>query len=514
MRRAKLPNKIESANIFRKIKKKVVFLRQKFFSMNFSEIVSTLSGWVWGMPFIVFCLAAGLYFTCSMRFMQVRYFKQMLQMLFQGKSSSSGISSFQAFSLALAGRVGTGNIAGVATAIALGGPGAVFWMWVIAFLGAGTAYIEASLGQIYKEKIDGNYRGGPAFYILKGLKNKPFAIVFAIVTVCAQGLLIPGVQSNTICNAFENSFGINLHITAAIIAILLGVIIFGGVRRIARVAEIVTPFMTAGYILIVAIILILNYKDILGVFSLIFRSALGFETALSGMVGAAISMGVKRGIFSNEAGQGTAPHAAAACEVPHPAKQGIVQAFSVYVDTLLVCTATALIILITGTFHVFDASGEIILSGQRMSQSITDYGAINTQMAIDTTFPGFGSGFIAIALFFFAFTTLMNYYYQAESNVYFLFRHGKTAFYMVNFVRVAMLLVTFFAAVNAMSLAWDLADIGVGVMAWLNLIAIIMLRKIALKVFADFEEQFRAGIKDPVFRSENLGLETDEWKDQ
>ena len=483
--------------------------------MSFSEIVSTLSGWVWGMPLIVLCLSAGLYFTVRMRFIQVRYFKQMLLMLFHGKSSASGISSFQAFSLALAGRVGTGNIAGVATAIALGGPGAVFWMWVIAFLGAGTAYIEASLGQIYKEKIDGNYRGGPAYYILKGLKNKPFAIIFAIVTVCAQGLLIPGVQSNTICNAFENSFGMNLHLSAAIVALLLGVIIFGGVRRIARVAEIVTPFMTVGYMLIVAVILAFNYKDIIGVFSLIFRSAMGFESAFSGMIGAAVSMGVKRGIFSNEAGQGTAPHAAAACEVPHPAKQGIVQAFSVYVDTLLVCTATALIILITGTFNVFDASGEIVYSGRRIAETITAYGAINTQMAIDTIIPGFGSGFIAIALFFFAFTTLMNYYFQAESNVYFLFRHKKTAFYMVTFVRVAMLLVTFFAAVNTMTLAWDMADIGVGIMAWLNLIAIIMLRKIALKVFFDFEEQYRAGIKDPVFCSEKLGLENiDEWKKQ
>ena len=465
------------------------------------------------MPMIILCLAAGLYFSCRMRFMQVRYFKVMLQMLFKGKSSSSGISSLQAFSLALAGRVGTGNIAGVATAIALGGPGAVFWMWIIAFLGAVSAYVEASLGQIYKEKIDGNYRGGPAYYILKGLKNKPFAIIFAMVTVCAQGILIPGVQSNTICNAFNNAFEIKEPITAGIVVLLLGIIIFGGVRRIARVSEIVTPFMTIGYLLIASIILILNYKDILGVFSLIFRSALGFETAFSGMIGAAITMGVKRGIFSNEAGQGTAPHAAAASEVPHPAKQGLVQAFSVYVDTLLICTATALIIIITGTFNVFDGSGDIVYSGHGIAKSITEYGAISTQLAIDTTIPGMGSGFVAIALFFFAFTTLMNYYFQAESNAYFLFRKKTTARVMINLIRIAMLVVTFFAAINAMDLAWGLADIGVGIMTWLNLIAIIMLQKIALKVFADFEEQYRSGIKEPVFRSEKLGLEnTDEWK--
>ena len=479
--------------------------------MTFYEIVSTLSSWIWGLPFIFFCLATGLYFTWRMRFMQVRYFKEMITMLFQGKASASGISSFQSFSLALAGRVGTGNIAGVATAIALGGPGAVFWMWIIAFLGAGTAYVESSLGQIYKEKIDGNYRGGPAFYILKGLRNKPFAIGFAIVTVCSQGLLIPGVQSNTICNAFNNSFGINHHISATVVILLLAVIIFGGVRRIARVAEIVTPFMTVGYLLVACIILVLNYQNILGVFSLIIKSAFGLDAAFSGMVGAAISMGVKRGIFSNESGQGTAPHAAAACEVQHPAKQGLVQAFSIYVDTLLICSATAIIILITGTYHVYDSAQQIIYSGHGMPEAITDYGPVNTQLAVDTTIPGFSSGFVAIALFFFALTTLMNYYFQAESNVYFLFRRRKTALYMINILRVAMLIVTFFAAVNAMTLAWNMADIGVGIMAWLNLIAIILLRKVALKVFDDFEKQYRAGIKDPVFRADKLGIDTEVW---
>ena len=482
--------------------------------MNFSEIISTLSSWIWGMPFIIFCLATGLYFSWRMRFMQVRYFKQMMQMLFQGKSSSSGISSFQAFSLALSGRVGTGNIAGVATAIALGGPGAIFWMWIIAFLGAGTAYVEASLGQIYKEKIDGNYRGGPAYYILKGLRNKSFAVLFAIVTVCSLGILIPGVQSSAICDAFHNSFGIDHRISAGIVALLLALVIFGGVKRIARVAEIVTPFMAIGYTLIAAIILILNYQHIPCVFLLIIKSAFGFEPAFSGIVGAAISMGVKRGIFSNEAGQGTAPHAAAACEVPHPAKQGLVQAFSVYIDTLLVCSATALIIIITGTYRVYGSAQQTIFTGHGMPESITTYGPVNTQLAVDTTIPGFGSGFVAIALFFFAFTTIMSYYFQAETNVYFLFRKKKTALYMINILRVAMLLVTFFAAINTMTLAWNMADIGVGMMAWLNLIAIILLRKVALRVFSDFEKQYRSGIKDPVFRSDTLGLENaDEWNE-
>jgi len=480
--------------------------------MIFSEIVSTVSSWVWGMPFIIFCLATGLFFSIRMRFLQVRYFKEMVRMLFQGKSSASGISSFQAFSLALSGRVGIGNIAGVATAIALGGPGAIFWMWVITFFGAGTAYVEASLGQIYKEKIDGNYRGGPAFYILKGLQSKSFAVLFAIVTVCSLGLLIPGVQSSAICDAFHNSFGIDHVVSAGIVVLLLALVIFGGVKRIARVAEIVTPFMAIGYTIVAVIILVLNYQHIPSVFLLIVKSALGIEPAFSGIAGAAISMGVKRGIFSNEAGQGTAPHAAAACEVPHPAKQGLVQAFSVYVDTLLVCTATALTIIITGAYRVYDSTQQIIYNGHGIPESITTYGPVNTQLAVDTIFPGFGSGFVAIALFFFAFTTIMSYYFQAETNVYFLFRRKKTAFYMVNFLRIAMLVVTFFAALNTMTLAWNMADIGVGMMAWLNLIAIILLRKVALKVFADFEKQYRSGIKDPVFFADKLGLENaDVW---
>jgi amino acid carrier protein len=475
--------------------------------MNFSEIISTLSNWVWGMPFIIFCLVTGLYFSWRLRFMQLRYLKEMVTMLFKDKSSLSGISSFQAFNLALAGRVGTGNIAGVATAIALGGPGAIFWMWVIAFLGAGSAFVEASLGQIYKEKIDGNYRGGPAYYILKGLRNKYFAIAFAIVTVVSLGILMPGVQSNTISLAFHHSFGIDIRITAGFIVLLLALIIFGGVKRIARVAEVVTPFMAITYILIVVIILVLNYQHIPDTFVLILKCAFGFDQALGGIMGSAISMGVKRGIFSNEAGQGTAPHAAAACEVSHPAKQGLVQAFSVYVDTLLVCSATALVILITGTYRVYDAAQQVVFTGFGMPETITEYGPVNTQLAVDSTLPGLGSGFVAIALFFFAFTTIMSYYFQAETNIYFLFRKKKTAFYMINLLRISMMLVVFFAAINTMTLAWNMADIGVGMMAWLNLIAILMLRKVAIKVFNDFENQYKSGIKDPIFHPDKLEIE-------
>ena len=482
--------------------------------MDFHQLVAKISSLIWGWPFIGLCLATGIYFSIRMRFFQVRQLKRMMKFLFKGKSSGSGISSFQAFMLALSGRVGTGNIAGVATAIALGGPGAVFWMWVIAFFGAGTAYIEASLGQIFKEKIDGIFRGGPAFYILKGLGVKWYAIAFAIVTILSLGLLMPGVQANAISNAFQNSFALDKRITAGIVIFFLSLIIFGGIRRIARVAEIVTPFMAIGYMAIALFILTINFREIPAMFRLIIESAFGMHQALSGVVGAAIAMGVKRGIFSNEAGQGTAPHAAAAADVPHPANQGLVQAFSVYVDTLLVCSATAFMILITGMYKVYDsaAATAVVMDGMGLAASMNEYGPIYTQMAVDSHIPGFGSPFVALALFFFAFTTILSYYFQAETNVYFLFRKKKTSFFAINLLRVTMLAATYFTAINRMTLAWDMADIGVGLMAWLNLIAILLLQAVALKVFNDYETQLKSGISQPVFKPEKLKIKhTKEW---
>ncbi|MDR2120359.1 MAG: alanine:cation symporter family protein [Tannerella sp.] len=469
-----------------------------------------------GVPFIILCLGTGVYFSIRTNFLQLRYLKDMVKMLFAGKSSSRGISSFQAFMLALSGRVGTGNIAGVATAIALGGPGAVFWMWMIAFFGAGTAYIEAALGQIYKEEIDGHYRGGPAYFILKGLKMKSYAIAFAIVTIFSLGVMTPGVQGNAITIAFGNAFGLNHMLSAGLVVLLLALIIFGGIKRIAQVAEIVTPFMAAGYMIIAVIIIVLNYEVIPEMFMLIVKSALGFHPVLGGVVGSAISMGVRRGLFSNEAGQGTAPHAAAAAHVSHPGSQGLVQAFSVYVDTLLVCSATAFIILATGMYRVYDgAGGAIVFDGGGLPADVVEYGPVFTQLGVDKHFPGFGAAFVALALFFFAFTTIMSYYFQAETNVYFLTRNKtrRVGLWSVNTLRIVMLLVTFFASINEMQLAWNMADIGIGVMAWFNLIAILLLQKPALRSFFDYESQRRKGIRDPVFNPAKAGITgADEWE--
>ncbi|MEO1204153.1 MAG: alanine/glycine:cation symporter family protein, partial [Pseudomonadota bacterium] len=325
------------------------------------EIVSAINSVIWSPALVWLLLGTGLLFSLLTRFVQARLFREMIRLLFSSKESDEGISSFQALAVSLSGRVGTGNIAGVAAAIGFGGPSAVFWMWVVAFLGASTAYVEAALGQIYKEVDDGQFRGGPAFYFEKALGQKWYAWLFAIATILATGLLLPTVQSNAIGNAAELAFGgettfetflgtVSLAklVAGSIVVVMLGFIIFGGVKRIAHFTQVVVPFMALTYIAMALIVIALNADKLPGVISLIFSDIL----SPMAMFGGAIFWGVKRGVYSNEAGQGTAPHAAAASEVQHPAQQGLVQAFSVYVDTLFVCSATAFMILITGAYNV------------------------------------------------------------------------------------------------------------------------------------------------------------------
>jgi AGCS family alanine or glycine:cation symporter len=449
---------------------------------------------------IYLCLGVGLLFSLMTRFLQVRHLKDMITLMFQGKSSDAGVSSFQALSLALSGRVGTGNIAGTATAIAFGGPGAVFWMWAIAFIGAASAFVESTLAQIYKVKQDGQYRGGPAYYIEKGTGWKWYAVLFAV------GLLMPGIQSNSIALGLENAFGMSPTVTGIILVILLASIIFGGVKRIATVAQYVVPFMALGYILLSIIIVVMNITELPSVFALIFKSAFGLDSAFGGIIGMAISWGVKRGIYSNEAGQGTGAHAAAAAEVSHPAKQGLVQAFSIYVDTLLVCSATAFMILFTGMYNTKAPDGSYIVN----NLGDVEPGPAYTQAAIETVFPGFGAGFVAIALFFFAFTTIMAYYYIAETNIAYLTR-GKDSRWPMLALKIVMLVATFYGSVKTASLAWALGDVGLGIMVWLNVIAIVILAKPALKALKDYEQQKKQGL-DPVFDPVKLGIKNaDYW---
>ncbi|GAB3223575.1 alanine:cation symporter family protein [Algoriphagus aestuariicola] len=471
------------------------------------EIIDAINGIIWSNALIFLCLAAGVYFSFALKFIQLTYVREMVGLLFKGQSSEKGVSSFQAFAIAISGRVGTGNIAGVATAIAMGGPGAIFWMWVIAFLGASSAFIESTLGQIYKEVSGGLYRGGPAYYIEKGLGIKWYAWLFAFATILSTVLFLPGVQSNSIALSAQNAFDIPVHYTGFGVTLFLGMIIIGGVKRISKVAEVVVPFMALAYILMAVIIIVLNIAEVPAIFALIFKSAFNIEAAFSGVFGMAIAWGVKRGIYSNEAGQGTAPHAAAAAEVTHPAAQGLVQAFSVYVDTLFVCTATALMILFTGQYNVVHPEGGFIVE----NLPGVPFGPEFTQFAIGTHFPAIGKGFVAIALLFFAFTTIMAYYFIAETNLSYLTRN-KSAKWAVRVLQLAILCATFYGSIKTAEVAWTLGDIGVGMMAWLNIVAILLLRKPAFRAWEDYKKQKAEG-KIPVFVAKDAGIEnTDLWK--
>ncbi|TMX30611.1 alanine/glycine:cation symporter family protein [Vibrio sp. Hep-1b-8] len=487
------------------------------------SIVDFLNGIIWSPVLIYLCLGAGLFYSAMTRFVQVRHFSEMWRLLLSGKSSSKGISSFQALAVSLSGRVGTGNIAGVAAAIGFGGPGAVFWMWVVAFFGAATAYAESTLAQIYKEEDNGEFRGGPAYYIEKAMGQKWYAWIFAIATIFACGFLLPGVQSNSIGNAVEAAFGPGEMIETAIgtfsfakiftgtlISVILAFIIFGGVKRIANFTQIVVPFMALAYIITAFVIILLNIAEVPRVFSMIIGDAF---TPMAG-VGAAIGWGVKRGVYSNEAGQGTGPHAAAAASVDHPAQQGLVQAFSIYIDTLLVCSATAFMIIITGAYNVHGAEGFLV---QNISADIAANGPVFTQMAIESALPGIGKPFIAVALFFFAFTTILAYYYIAETNIAYIRRTFKVSGLMF-LLKVALIAVVFYGTVKTANLAWAMGDVGVGLMAWLNIVGILIIffmSKPALKALNDYEEQQKQGVTEFTFNPVKLGIKgADYWEDK
>lgn len=475
-------------------------------SMNMNDLVQTINGVVWSPALIYLCLGVGLFFSLRSRFLQIRHFREMLRLMFDGKGSDAGVSSFQALSMTLAGRVGTGNIAGVATAITFGGPGALFWMWMVAFLGSSSAFVESTLGQVYKEKIDGQYRGGPAFYIEKGLGMKWYAWVFAIATIIACGLLLPGVQANSIGSGMQAALHIDTNVTAAVLAILLGFIIFGGVKRIAHFAGMVVPFMALGYIIVACVIIGLNISHLPSMFMLVLKSAFGVEPAFGAILGLAVSWGVKRGVYSNEAGQGTGPHASSAAAVSHPAKQGLVQAFSVYIDTLFVCSATGFMLLITGLYNVDGPDGTVLHQGVPGVAAGPGY----VQNAMETMMPGFGSIFVAVALFFFAFTTIVAYYYIAETNIAYLNRAVKRP-WLTLLLKIALIASTVYGTVKTADVAWGLGDMGVGLMAWLNIIAIILLQKPAFACLRDYEKQIAAG-QDPVFHPETLGIKNaDYW---
>ena len=477
------------------------------------QVINTISGWVWSPALVAICLLAGLYFSIGTRFVQVRRFGEMAKLLFStDKSQKTGITSFQAFSMALSGRVGTGNIVGVATAIGYGGPGAIVWMWIIAFLGAGTAFSEATLAQIYKEEHKGQFRGGPAYYIEKGLKRKWLGIVFAVCAVLACGFLLPPVQSNGIAESVHDTFHVDMSLVGIVVAALIGLVVMGGVKRIANVAQIVAPFMAILYILLSIVVLVCNASVVPSVFMDMIRSAFGMNEALGGILGATISMGVKRGIYSNEAGQGTGAIVAGAAKVSHPVKQGLVQAFSVYIDTLLVCTATAVMILACKTYNVYDSPENlnrifIAAEGVTFDEPSVDFtsAALATLLGVN-----WGGVVISIALFFFAFTTIMAYYYYAETNLVYLFGRGKKEQILIWILRVGVVAMVFVGSLYDAKSVWTLGDIGVGAMAWINIIAILLLSPKAFKALKSYERQKNEG-KEPVLDPKEIGVKGAEF---
>jgi len=471
------------------------------------DLVYKLVDIIWGNALVYLALGVGLYFTIATKFVQIRYLPEMIRLLKESDASKEGISSFQAFCIALSSRVGVGNIAGVATAIAFGGPGAVFWMIVMALLGGASAFIESTLAQLYKQKADGQYRGGSPYYIEKGLKLKAFAVFVAIVIALSYGILVPGIQSNTIASSFNTAFNLDPMITGLIVVTLLGIIIFGGVKRIAGVADKVVPIMAILYVLMTIIILGANISEIPGMISLIISSALGYNEVFGGIIGMAIAWGVRRAVFSNVAGAGEATFSSAAAEVSHPAKQGLVQGFSIYIDTIIVCTATALMILITGMYNVTPPGQELpLVENVPGLVAGTEY----TQAAVSTVFSSMGSGFVAIAIFLFAFTTLMAYYYIAETAIIYLDRKLRYPFLKL-ILKIVFLIVVFIGSVQSVSLMWAFGDIGFGSMCYLNFIAIVLLSRPALKVLKDYDRQKKAGL-NPIFDPREVGIENaDFW---
>ena len=452
-----------------------------------TQWITSINDVLWTYILIIMLLGCAVWFTIRTKFVQFRMFKEMIRLLGDSTSKAEGkehhISSFQAFAVSLASRVGTGNLAGVATAITVGGPGAVFWMWLIALLGSSSAFIESTLAQLYKVKGEASYVGGPAYYMKKGLKQPWMGVLFAVLIIFTFAFAFNTVQSNTICAAFEQAFQFD-HVTIGVIlTILTLMIIFGGIQRIAKVSSIIVPVMALGYILLAFIIVGMNITHLPDVIKLIVNSAFGWEQAFGGGIGVALMQGIKRGLFSNEAGMGSAPNVAATADVSHPVKQGLIQTLGVFSDTLVICTCTAFIIIFSG----------VPLGGEANGVQLT-------QMALDNEIGSGGSIYVAIAILFFAFSSIIGNYYYGEANLRYI-THNKWVMVLFRLMTGAMVM---FGALASLDLAWSLADVCMGLMTICNLIAIVLLGKYAFRLLEDYREQKRQGIKDPVFTKDKM----------
>ncbi|WBW95521.1 alanine/glycine:cation symporter family protein [Oceanirhabdus sp. W0125-5] len=457
--------------------------------MNILEkIVSSSNTFLWSYVLIILLIFAGVYFSFKLKFVQFRMLGDMFKLLTEGASGAAkgekkkGVTSFQAFCISTASRVGTGNLAGVALAIAVGGPGAVFWMWLIALIGAGSSFVESTLAQIYKVKDNEGFRGGPAYYMEKALNKRWMGIIFSILITLCFGLVFNAVQSNTISYAFQGAYNVNRFFIGIIIAVVTAAVIFGGVKRIAKVAEVLVPVMAVIYLLVAVFVIIKNITVIPEVFSLIISSAFGLKQAIGGGIGIALMQGIKRGLFSNEAGMGSAPNAAATAHVSHPVKQGLIQTLGVFTDTILICSATAFIILISG---VYTTEG---LSGIQL-----------TQAALSSEVGPWANSFIAICILLFAFSSIIGNYYYGETNIEFI----TTKKSYVTAYRVFVIGMVLMGSVAKIQLVWDLADLFMGLMALINLIAILKLGDIAVKALKDYLKQKKQGV-EPVFYKDSI----------
>ena len=468
----------------------------------FEQAVNFLNDLLWQEVLIGLLIIAGLYFSFTTRFVQFRWLKTMFSSLGEKRANmpdgSKGISSFQAFTISAAQRIGTANIAGVATAIVVGGPGAVFWMWIVALLGAASAFFEATLAQLYKVRdSESGFRGGPAYYMTKGLNQKGIGYIFAILMTITFGVVFVMLQSNTIANAYDEAFNIDPWISGVIVAIVVGLVIFGGAKWIANVASALVPIMAGLYLILVGVILVMNYDMIIPMLKTIVMNAFGLEEVFGGALGAAIINGFQRGLLSNEAGMGSAPNAAASAAVRHPVQQGLIQSLGVYFDTIIVCTATAIVILMYSDLSF----------GADAPQGIQV-----TQAAMDQQFLGYGGTIVAVFILLFAFTTILGNYFYAQSNLSFLVDSKRSTFIF----RVIVTIMTVVGAVLGVQLVWTLADLFMAFLAIINLMMVVALSPLVFEVMRDYKEQKDRG-ESPIFYAKNISYklpDDNQWGDE
>ena len=462
-------------------------------------MLGTINDFLWGQVLVIVLVAVGVLFTVASRFVQFRYFGRMFKVLGGAMHHEKGhVSSFQALVVSVAGRVGSGNIAGVAVAITLGGPGAVFWMWLIGLMGMATSFFECSLAQLYKRyEPDGTYRGGPAYYLTHGITQRWLAIIFAVLLLITFGFGFNAVQSYVVATSLNASFGVPAWITGSLMAVLLGATIFGGIKRIAVVAEVIVPVMAIGYFLAAILVIGLNLSEVPATLAYIVRSAFGLESAVGGGIGVAIMQGVKRGLFSNEAGLGSAPNVAAVAQVPHPANQGIVQAFSVFIDTLVMCTCTALIILLSDVYE----PGAAGVSGVALTQ-----GALASHVG------DWGGSFVSVALVLFAFSSIMYNYYLGENALNYFSEDNRSLF---NAFRVAVLGLVVWGSMQDLGTVFGFADLTMGLLGLVNLIGLVWMFKIGMRLLRDYEAKSADG-QQPRLNPEDwsdLDIDPRAWRD-